>query len=172
MSREAAVRAYRDSVFDAAEINVRRRIGARSIPIVGGLLPALGLIANGLWRPIKVVGALLFGYGGSGERNFPTMPEIPAAFQNSDLGKSFGESWKLQEESAKARVESFGRLLSLDISGWWQEASVAAHAQAKDQAVIFPEEQAARNAGQSAVTGGFVGALLASRDGLGSDKTR
>jgi hypothetical protein len=159
MSREAAVRAYRDSIYDAAEIRANMRIGTRSVPLVGGIVPAFEALANGLWRPFKVMGALAFGYNGD-DRKFPEMPPIPEAFKNTDLGKDFEVSWKFQEESAKARIDSFSKLLKLDVSGWWQESAIAQHASAKDRAVAFPEEQQAMNAARSGGSGGFVGALL------------
>jgi len=155
MSKKDALVAYRDSLFDAAEYGIRIRSGSRSIPIIGGLAPALQLLGNALMRPFKVAAAWVFGYEDT-HREFPPMPEVPAAFKDSSLGNAFAESWKLKEEAAKARVEGFAKLVDLDISGWWQKASVASFAETKDTHVVFAEEGRAQDRAASA---GFVDAL-------------
>jgi hypothetical protein len=171
MGREAAVNAYRDSVYDAAELNALRRIRSRSTPIVGGMLTAFQQMGNALWRPFKVAGAFVFGYSDSG-RKFPPMPEIPEAFKGTDLGKDLEDSWKLREKEANAKVKAFARLANFDLTGYWQEASVASHARAKDEGVMFPEEAQAQARGDSGAAAGFVGALLASRSSGSSGRSQ
>jgi hypothetical protein len=166
MSRESALRAYRDSVFHAAELRMEKRLGGRSVPVVGGFIPGVELIGNTLARPLKVMTAFLIGYTGENPE-FPKMPQIPQVFKNTDLEQSFKDSWKLQEESAKAKVEGLGDLMHLNISGWWQERSVASHAQAKDNNIMFPEDQVSNGSGASSVIGNAVRAVVESRSSGG-----
>ena len=162
MGREAAVRAYRDSVYDAELSRYNMRVGSRSTPIVGGFVSGLELLGNALWRPFKVGGALILGYDGASERSFPDMPEIPPAFKGTELEEDFRKSWKFREEAANSNVKGISKLLNMDITGWWQDASVAAHVEAKDRSVTFPEENV-RSEGGAGAAGGFVSALLTSR---------
>ncbi len=173
MSRESAVTAYRDSLYDGMELNALRRIRSRSTPIIGGMLTAFQQMGNAIWRPFKVVGAAVFGYSDSG-RTFPAMPEIPPAFKGTDLEKDFTDSWKLKEQEANARIKGFARLVDLDISGWWQESSIAAHARAKDQNVLFPEEgvAAARARSGGSAVAGFASAIIAGRDSNSSGRSQ
>ncbi len=160
MGKEDALRAYRDSVYDAVEHHMEMRTGSRTTPIVGGIIPGLKLLGNALYRPLKVGGALAFGYDGEAERPFPQLKEMPEAFKGTSLGEAFSTSLKLKEESANARVRSMEKLLNLDISGAWQNASVASYAESKDTNVVFSEEGAMAQG-----NGSFVAALSAgSRD--------
>lgn len=158
MSKKQALLAYRDSVYNAAEYDVQRRVGERSFPVVGGLVPSLKLLGNALLRPFKVSTALVLGGSRPEERDFPAMPEVPEALQGSNLGEAFKESWKLKEEAAKARVEGVAKLVDLDISGWWQKASVASYAENKDTHVVFSEDGAAIDVSR-ATNASFVNSL-------------
>ena len=166
MSKADAVRAYRDSIYDAAEYEAQRRQGSRSFPLVGGFWAGLNEIANAVWRPIKVGAALVLGYGGAELCDFPAMPPVPEAFIGTSLEQSFKDSWKLNEEAARARVEGVAKLLDLDVTGYWQKGAVAAHVEARDRNVVFAEEgEAARRAGDG---GSFAAALLSSRENSGA----
>ncbi len=141
MSKQAAVNAYRDSLYNALEYQQEARIGSRSVPIVGGLWPALKIIGNVLFRPVKIGGALLF--GGSEDQaapEKPVMPSLPEEFKGTQLGKDLEESWKLRTTNVETRTEAFSKLVDLDIGGWWRKASVAQHNEAIDRHRIMPEE--------------------------------
>jgi len=166
MSKQAAAETYRDSLYHAAELKAEMRIGSRSIPIVGGFIPGLKLIGNGLARPFKILGSLMFGSATGQSREFPAMPAIPEIFKGTDLETSFKQSWALQKQAADANVESLKSLLNLEIVKSTQQAAVASHAEAKDMFVTFPEEGAAMNAGAGAGAG-FAAGIASSRSSGG-----
>jgi hypothetical protein len=168
MGKESAVRAYRDSVYDVAVLQAETRISMRTIPIIGGLVPGLKLLGAEIYRPFKVLGALMFGYEDV-PRDFPAMPPVPAAFQDTDLGRSFEQSWKLKKEAAQASITGFAKLMDLEVTQWWQNASVASHAEAKDRNAVFAEEGEAMRRDNSAGAG-FVAALMASRGDSGMSR--
>lgn len=162
-SKQDGLNAYRDSVQNNMLYEAQSRIGSRSFPIVGGLIPGLKQLGNALFRPFKVGGALTVGYGESAPP--PAMPELPQEFKGTELEKSFHDSWKLNQQAAEAKVKAFSKLLDLNVGGYWKESSVASHAEAKDSRVVFPEEQAAMDASSHAA-GNFVD-LIARGSGRG-----
>jgi hypothetical protein len=156
MGIEAAVAAYRDSKFDSLHYNQDMRIGSRSMPIIGGLWSALKIVGNGLFRPVKVGSALLFGYEGKTPAE-PPMPPIPEEFKNTELGADFEKSWKARSDAIEKRVEAFGKLMGLDITGWMRASSIAAHNEVIDRHKFFPEEGEAMAQAASADDSRWVG---------------
>ena len=146
-SKQDALNAYQDYAYRDMRYEAESRIGRRSIPLVGGVIPVLKRIGNGLSSLVMVPGAFVFGYGNANP--VPDMPELPPEFKGSDLEKAFHASWDLNKEVVKTRIQGFEKLLALDIGGWWKKASVASHADAKDATVIFPEELLEQQAAQS-----------------------
>ena len=138
MGIEGAILAYRDSLEDAAVYDTERRIGARSWPIIGGLLSAIKLFANAVWRPFKIMGGLIFGH--SPDHDIPDMPAIPEKFKGTELDSALTESWKLKQEEIHERIDGIGKFLKLDIEGWWQAESVAEYDETKEKRVVFPNE--------------------------------
>ncbi len=145
MSRQDAVTAYRDSLYDGLKYEMETRVGSRSFPIVGGLVPAIKQFGNALYRPFKVTGALVLGYG-EPRSGMPALPAMPEEFKGTDLGSAFTQSAELRQKAIEARTESFGQLLNFDIGGAWKQASVASYAESRDRHVVFPEEGEAINA--------------------------
>ncbi len=120
-------------------------------------------IGNALGSLVIIPGSFVFGYGEPEAK--PAMPELPPEFKGTELEKSFNDSWKLREQAAEKRIEGFAKLMDFDIGGYWKRASVAAHAEAKDTRVVFPEEGMAQDAAMANAR--FVDIISHTGSGLG-----
>lgn len=142
MGIKAAVEAYRESAYQNAEYDIERRIGAASIPVVGGLMGGIKQIGNGLWRPFKVAGAFIFGFDSNPESVQKT--QIPEDLRNNKLGENLEKLRDYSRQAADARAEGVGNMLEFKITEGFRKFSAAKHVDTQSEHVLFPEEAAAR----------------------------
>lgn len=134
----SAINAYHESLLSNAVWKAEAGLGSRNIPIVGGFLSNLGAVGNVLYRPFKIAGAFVFGHD---KPQAPAMPELPEKFKGTELGENLKKAFDSRVEAAGASAESLGKLASLDITGYQQSQSIAAHEAARVK-VHLPEEGA------------------------------
>lgn len=145
LSPHALKTAYIESRSSELEARIAEITGMNSIPVIGGVWPAIRGGANRLWRPFKLTGAFLFG---SGEA-VPSLPE-PTALPERWQGTSLGDAvTRYREEMRKVithDAESWASYASLNLVAAKQHNAAARHQEDIARKVTLPMEESADSA--------------------------